>query len=164
MSLNHLLAKKKKAILQQWFDRTLGTYPIDTQVFFRQHGDPFANPVGSAIFGALEGLLMELMEKGDPEKTRSLLDNILRMRAIQDFSPSQAVVFLPMLKGILKEEIGEEVRQNRLYEEWLALESRIDDFLLLAFDIYMECREKIFQLKTQDLRSRAAISSPHSES
>jgi hypothetical protein len=164
MNLNHLLAKKKKAILHQWFDRTLRTYPIDMQVFFRQHGDPFANPVGSTIFAGLDGLLGELLRKGDPEKTRSLLDSILRIRAIQDFPPSQAVVFLPLLKGILKEEIGEEVRQNQLYEEWLALESRIDDFLLLAFDIYMKCREKIFQLKTQDLRSRAAFSSYSSES
>ncbi len=132
------------------------------QGFFRQQGDRFANPVGSTIFAALEGLFAELLGKGDYEKTRSLLDNILRIRAIQNFSPSQAVVFLPLLKGVLKEEIAEEVWQNRLHEEWLELESRIDDFLLLAFDIYVECREKIDQLRNQELRNRTRSSSPRS--
>ncbi len=164
MSLNHLLAKKKKTILHQWFNRVLETYPVDMRIFFRQHTDPFANPVGSTILAGLEGLFDELLGKGNPEKIRSLLDGILRIRAIQDLSPSQAVVFLPLLKGVLKAEIGEEVRKNRLYEEWLELESRIDDFLLLAFDLYMGCREKIFQLKTQELRSRAVFSPSRPES
>jgi len=162
MSLKNLLSKKKKAIVAKWFERVLETYPLEMQGFFRQQGDRFANPVGSTIFAALEGLFAELLGKGDYEKTRSLLDNILRIRAIQNFSPSQAVVFLPLLKGVLKEEIGEEVRQNRLHEEWLELESRIDDFLLLAFDIYLECREKIQQLKNQELRNRATFSFPRS--
>jgi hypothetical protein len=162
MSLKNLLSKKKKAIIAKWFERVLETYPLEMQGFFRRQGDPFANPVGSTIFSGLEGLFAELLGKGDYEKTRSLLDSILRIRAIQNFSPSQAVVFLPLLKGVLKEEIGEEVRQNRLHEEWLDLESRIDDFLLLAFDIYMECREKIDQLRNQERRNRTRSSSPRS--
>ncbi len=159
MSLKNLLNIKRNAIVAKWFERVLETYPLEMQGFFRQQGDPFANPVGSTIFSGLEGLSAELLGKGDYEKTRSFLENILRIRAIQNFSPSQAVVFLPLLKGVLKEEIGEEVRQNRLYEEWLELESRIDDFLLLAFDIYVECREKIQQLKTQEPRNRATFAS-----
>jgi hypothetical protein len=163
MSLKPLLAKKKKAILREWFDRVVGTYPVDMQGLFRQQGDPFSNPVGSTIFAGLEGLLAELLGEGDSGKVRPHLDRILRIRAIQDFPPSRAVVFLPLLKGVLRKEIGEEERQRRFQEEWLELESRIDGFLLLAFDIYMECREKIFQLKTQELRNRAAFSPPRSE-
>ena len=162
MSLKNLLSKKKNAIVAKWFERVLETYPLERQGFFRQQGDPFANPVGSTIFAGLEGLFAELLGKGDYEKARCFLGSILRIRAIQNFSPSQAVVFLPLLKGVVKEEIGGEVRQNRLHEEWLELESRIDDFLLLAFDIYVECREKIDQLRTQERRNRATFSFPRS--
>lgn len=164
MSLKNLLSKKKGALVAKWFDRVLDTYPLEVQGLFRQQGDRFANPVGSTILENLDGLFGELLGKGDFARIRSLLDGILRIRAIQNFSPSQAVVFLPLLKGVLKEEIGDEVRQNRLLEEWLEVESRIDDFLLLAFDIYMECREKIHRLKTQELRSRAAIAANRSDS
>jgi len=163
MSLKNLLSKKKKAIVAKWFERVLETYPLEMQGFFRQPGDRFANPVGSTLFAGLEGLFAELLGKGDYEKTRFWLNDILRIRAIQNFSPSRAVVFLPLLKGVLKEEIGEEVRQNRLHEDWLEVESRIDDFLLLAFDIYLECREKIAQLRNQELNKRAKFSSPRSQ-
>ena len=164
MSLKNLLSKKKNAVVAKWFERVLETYPLEMQGFFRQQGDRFANPVGSTIFAGLEGLFAELLGKGDHEKTRCFLDSILRIRAIQNFSPSQAVVFLPLLKGVLKEEIGEEVRQNRLHEDWLELESRIDDFLLLAFDIYVECREKIDQLRNQERRNRETFAPPRSDS
>ena len=162
MSLKNLLSRKRGAIVAKWVDRVLDTYPLEVQSLFRRQEDRFANPVGSTIMESLDGLLGELLGKGDYDKIRSLLDGILRIRAIQDFSPSQAVVFLPLLKGVLKEEIGEEVRQHRLHEEWLDLESRIDDCLLLAFDIYMECREKIHQLRIQELRNRAEISNSRS--
>lgn len=164
MSLKNLLSKKRNAIVARWFERVLETYPPEIQGLFRQQGDRFANPVGSTIFAGLEGLFNELLGRGEYEKTRSFLDSIMRIRAIQNLSPSQAVVFLPLLKEVLKEEIGEEVRQNRLHEEWLELESRIDDLLLLSFDLYMECREKIHELKNRELRNRAAFSSFRSDS
>ena len=163
MSLKNLLSKRKSALVARWFERVLATYPPEMQGFFRRQGDPFANPVGSTIFSGLEGLFAELLGPGDYEKTRSLLDNILRIRAIQNFPPSRAVVFLPLLKGVLKEEIGEELRRNRLQEEWMELESRIDDALLLAFDLYMECREKIDQLRNRERSNRATFSLPRSE-
>jgi len=163
MNLKNLLTRKKNTVIQKWFDRVMETYPMAVQKFFRQQSDPFSNPVGSTISRGLEGLYDELPGEADYEKVRSSLDGILHIRAIQDFSPSQAVVFLPLLKGVLKEEIGEEVRENRLYAEWLELESRIDEFLLLAFDIYMECREKVFQLKNGERQTRPALSSLRSE-
>jgi hypothetical protein len=155
MSLKKLLRKKRTPIAAKWFARVSETYPLEVQSLLRREGDRFANPVGSAVQECLDGLVGELAEEGDPEKIRSLLDGVLRIRAVQDFSPSRALVFLPLLKGVLKEEIGEEVRRNGLYEEWLELESRIDDFLLLAFDLYTECREKIYQLRNRELRGRA---------
>ncbi|MEE9557391.1 MAG: hypothetical protein V3V76_09030, partial [Candidatus Adiutricales bacterium] len=41
-----------------------------------------------------------------------------------------------------------ESTQKRLVE----IESRIDSTALLAFDIYMSCREKIHQIKQNELR------------
>jgi hypothetical protein len=47
-----------------------------------------------------------------------------------------------------------EIREKRLYEELLALESRIDALSLQSFDIFMKCREKIYDLKATELRDR----------
>jgi len=34
----------------------------------------------------------------------------------------------------------------------LELEQKIDDMSLLAFDIYMKCREKLYELKATELQ------------
>ncbi len=39
-------------------------------------------------------------------------------------------------------------------EELAALESRIDDMALLAFDLFMGCREKIYELRANEVRNR----------
>jgi hypothetical protein len=35
----------------------------------------------------------------------------------------------------------------------LLFESKIDDLALLSFDIYMKCREKIYELKSNEVRN-----------
>jgi hypothetical protein len=40
-------------------------------------------------------------------------------------------------------------------EELSALETRIDRLALLAFDCYMKCREKIYEIRLGELRRRA---------
>ena len=36
----------------------------------------------------------------------------------------------------------------------LALESQIDDFALIAFDVYMKCRNKIHEIQINEIRKR----------
>jgi len=79
---------------------------------------------------------------------------MIRIRAVQNFFPSQAVGFLFDFKKILRQELGEKLQQPGMGEAFTRLEERIDEFGLIAFNIYMQCREKIYQLKTDDLRER----------
>ena len=39
--------------------------------------------------------------------------------------------------------------------ELLAFESKIDQLCLMAFDIYMACKDKIYQISANDMRSQA---------
>jgi hypothetical protein len=38
-------------------------------------------------------------------------------------------------------------------DEWLKFQSRIDDLALQAFDIYMDCREKICEIRINQART-----------
>jgi hypothetical protein len=38
-------------------------------------------------------------------------------------------------------------------DEWLKFQSRIDDLALQAFDIYLECREKICEIRIHQART-----------
>ena len=80
----------------------------------------------------------------------AFLDGIVRIRAVQDFAPSQAVSFIFVLKGVVRGELKNELLENRFSEELAAFDSAVDVLALFAFDIYMKCREKIYELKAKE--------------
>jgi hypothetical protein len=152
--LEKILAKNKTAIAKQWFNLAAQTYAIDTAQFLKSKTDPFANPVGSAMMTGLDGILEQLIHTTDPKALYSHLDSIIRIRAVQDFTPSQATAFTLSLKKVLRDTLAKELKDSRLAAEFMELESRIDQICLMAFDIYMQCREKIYQISANETRNR----------
>jgi len=153
MVLERLLPQKRAAILKRWFQLILETYPADTSRFLKQEKDRFINPVGYTISQEIEALYDELLQRMNSDKLAACLDNIIRIRAVQDFSPSQTVAFIFLLKKAIREELTSEIKENRVFEELLEFEARIDKLVLLAFDIYMKCREKVFEIRVSEAKA-----------
>ncbi len=154
MEFENLLTQKRSTILKKWFDVVIDTYPPETAQFIKKQKDRFSNPVGSIILQGIEDLFAELLQGIDYDKVPTYLDNIVRIRAVQDFTPSEAVSFIFLLKKIIRNEMQKEIRENGLFENLLAFESRIDELALLSFDIFMRCREKIYELKAMELNNQ----------
>jgi hypothetical protein len=154
MKVQELLARRKTAILKRWLNKILETYPPDTSKFLKNVRDPFANPVGNTISQGIEGLYEGLVEGTTSEEASSFLDHIIRIRAIQEFSPSEAVGFVFFLRDAIREELKKEIRGGHISHDLSALDSRIDELALLSFDIYMKCREKLYELRSNELRNR----------
>lgn len=163
MNLQDHLSKKKAAILRRWFKKILETYPADTSRFLKREKNPFANPVGSAISQGIEGLYEGLVRGTASAEASSFLDNIIRIRAIQEFSPSEAIGFVFSLKEAIREELKNEIGDKPFSNELLTFEARIDELALLSFDIYMKCREKLYELKSNEIRNRTFMLLERSE-
>ena len=153
MSLNKRLAQNKTAMLKRWFDLVAKTYPPDTAFFLKSQKDPFANPVGRTIRRGLEGMWDELLGDMNTEIIRSFLDPMIRIRAVQDYTPSQATAIIFSLKSVIRESMLKELQGKDSFEDLLALEARIDQIGLIAFDIFMACREKIYEIKANEFRN-----------
>lgn len=154
MNLNQHLKEKKSEILKQWFDFVAGTYPDETSTFLKKKKAQFANPVGFTLEEGLEHLFDALLAGMLPDTVSRFLDSIVRLRAIQDFTPSEAVSFIFQLKKVVRQELGNEVlRQEGMAAELSAFDSAVDDLSLFAFDLYVKCREKIYELKANEARS-----------
>jgi hypothetical protein len=148
------LLEKKTAILKKWFDAVADTYPDNTSSFLKKKKAQFTNPVGYNLAEGLEGLFEALLQGVILEKVSVFLDSIVRIRAIQEFAPSEAVAFIFQLKKIVRQEFGNGVlQQQRMVEELAAFDAAVDDLALYSFDIYMKCREKIYDLKANEARS-----------
>jgi hypothetical protein len=153
-SLTAHLSAKKSAILNRWLTAIYESYPPEAAIFLRKEKDHFDNPVGYRISQGLEGLYGALLQEMERDQILNCLDEIIRIRALQDFAPSQALAFIFLLKDIIREELAEEIRKDDLAQEVLELESRIDGLALLGFDVYSKRREKIHEIRTSEMKSR----------
>ena len=152
IKLKDLLERKKSAVLKRWFDAIIETYPTDTSGFLKKQKDMFANPVGHVFTQGIESILEILIEGKDLAEGSPFLDDIIKVRAIQDFTPSKAVSFVFLLKKVVREELEKEIRQSEIAEALLEFESEVDSLAPLSFDKYLKCREQIYQLKTDELK------------
>ena len=155
MRLSDLLKKKKAAIIKEWFNITVNSYPPDTAAFLKRQKDHFANPVGSTISQNLGPLFDELVMDMDPDTITNFLDPIIRIRAVQVIlSSSQAVAFIFSLKQAVRKNLKKELLDNKILNELLLFESKIDELGLIAFDIFVKCREQIYNFKAYEERNR----------
>ena len=155
MRLNNLLERNKDDIVKQWLLSVIDTYPADTSKFMKRQKDPFANPVGNTISVNLGPLFDELLNEMDYETITSHLDPILRVRAVQPIlSTSQSTGFIFLLKKVIRESLKKELSDKNILKELLHFESKIVELTLIAFDIYIKCREQIYEIKSNEVRNR----------
>ena len=154
MDLVKKLAQKKSAVVKAWFENLVNTYPIDTAQFLKNQSDPFANPVGQNSLQSLKDVFDLLLGGFELKAAQPLIDPIIRMRAIQNFTPSQAVRFIFDLKKIIHDITAVDAKDAQGQKDMHLLDNRIDRLGLLGFDIYMSCREKIYDLKANEMRDR----------
>lgn len=136
-------------IAERWLEKTVGAYPAGSRPFLAADGDPFRNPVGHTLHDNLTVLVRECLGGMDRRAMEPAVDALMRLRAVQDFSPGDALRFLFDLRAIALD-AGIPLPVD--------FSARVDEIALLAFDKYMACREQIFDLRARELRSRLQFS------
>ncbi len=145
------LQEKRAAVLERWIALTLATYPAEAEKVFARKNDEFRNPIGHAVRAALSALEQHLFgETINSESLERALDDLIRLRAVQNFTASEAVGFVFLLKQALREELGEQ----GVDAANLPILEKIDHLALKAFDVYMQCREQLYQARMRDALGR----------
>lgn len=148
-----LLNRKKSSLVDQWFNVAVSTYPEESARFLKRKKDQFHNPIGFNLAQQTETLFDLLVSGVDQEQAAKSLDQIVRLRAIQDFSPSEALGFILAIKPVVRNELGKEIAQAGLQKDLEAFEFEVDRMMLLAFDLFMACRERIYEIKANEVKS-----------
>jgi hypothetical protein len=155
MNFEKFLSQEKASIVDRWFQLVVGTYAPQTANLLLNEKDEFANPVGYAVRQGTQGLFQELLQGMDPAKVKPFLDRIIRIRAIQEFSPGQALSFIFLLKTAIQEAARKDNWKDLITaEDLLTFESKIDQLALLAFDVYTECRERLTEVRIMEFKNR----------
>lgn len=154
--LTEFLHQHSSSIIKRWFELTLESYSPDSRPFFRETGAKFTNPVGSTLATELETVFNKLLDDFDPGEMYESLNSIISIRAVQDFTPSQAMGFIFYLKQAVRESLESESSRVCSINEILEFESRVDKTALLGFEIYMSLKQKIYDIKATEIRDRTA--------
>ncbi len=151
--LYSLLLPKRDAMAARWIEIVHGTYPFETIGFLRTRKDRFANPVGYRTEEAARALMEVLFsEQPDEDALRNAVDEIIRVRAVQDFSPETAVGVMFALKDIVRQAVEESGQMAEVMPALLQLESRIDAVALMAFGAYARFRETLHMMKVDEFK------------
>lgn len=155
MDLAEAFRNYKGKIVDRWVDYTLSTYKSSS--FFKKEGDLFANPVGGNIREALKKLLPLFIRGAAVEEMAPSLEQFMKIRSIQDFSPSQAVAPLNAVKHITREILAADKERCHLVSELYDFDFSVDLAVLAAFDLYMQCRERLYQTRIREIKTGTHI-------
>src|SRR5208283_3036061 len=111
----------------------------ETVGFLGAEKDSFRNPVGHTLRENLAILAEQVMGGLEADAAKASLANILRIRAVQELTPGQAVEFVFQLRPLLRE--LSPTPNSEVFD------ARIDQLALWAFEEYMRCRERIADLR-----------------
>lgn len=135
---------KKEKLFGRWLEYLINTYPKESHKFFVQVEKQFTNPIGYTMQTELDKIYDVMADNCNIEDIKEPLGNIIRVRAVQDFPPSLALDFIPEMKEILSKESINDAK----YIDFL------DNMLLISFDLFMASREKLYEIKANEVRNR----------
>ncbi len=155
MNLSDALKNKEDKILSLWVERTLDSYI--SSGFFKSSQDRFANPVGANIKEGLSRVYRLIRDKGEMQEFAEPLDQVIRIRAVQEFTPSQALAPILELKWVVKQIFSADKDCRELLQELDTFDCDVDRIALAAFDLYTECRDRLNRARIRELKSGSYI-------
>jgi len=150
MDISAALSRERGAILSSWLARALEVYPADAAQKFGTSRDPFQNPVGQAHRQGLRAVIDALIAGAGPEALCAGLEPILKVRAVQELAPSDALAFVFALRDVL----GEVLKPAPEVEP--SITRQIDQLALFAFDIYSQARQRILEIRIGEVRRQVS--------
>jgi hypothetical protein len=156
LGVHDVLQPLRSAALDRWRRLVFDSYPEEAARFFRKEKDGFKNPVGQAIHRATETILDGVLLERGADGVPGALEAIVRIRAVQDFSPAEAVGFVFLLKRAVREVLEGAFPEGLPASVRSDLEARIDALALSAFEIYTRCREQVFEIRVRESQRRTA--------
>ena len=151
MKLEEALHNNRYKIVDQWVEYTLETYKASQ--FFTREKDSFANPVGGTVRDSLKKIFSLLAKNQEMAAYKEPLSRLMHLRSVQDFTPSQAVAPLNAVKHITRDILAADKETKPLIGELYDFEFKVDLAVLAAFDLFVECREKIYRIRSDEIKS-----------
>jgi hypothetical protein len=159
MELKVLLEKREAVILRQWLAMIFSIYPAGSTDLLKSE-DIFTNPVVHNTKTYAKRILSGLIRGDNTAAVACYTEHIIRIRAVQDCTPSQATSFVTDLKAVIRSQIMHDAIKDGLMDDLAEFEKKIDVLGLISCDQYATIKSKIRELaikkakKDNDFKAR----------
>ncbi|MCK5741284.1 MAG: RsbRD N-terminal domain-containing protein [Chlorobi bacterium] len=152
MRVRAFLQKNKADLADKWLKMLTGQYSKDGSKFILGEKDQFANPMGFIYSEAIPQIFEAVVERQSTKTYDEPLRRIIQVRAVQDFTPSQALSFIFDLKQLITKSYKADNEID--FCEMIGIFQRIDAMAFSAFNIYCELKGRIWEIKANEVRKR----------
>ncbi len=133
MDLKQKMIERKSEIMKTW-RRAVLAVPPGGPAGFQEKQNVLVTAFGCILDQGIESLFDALLRGVMTENTARFFDDMVRIRAVSDFTPSQTVGFIVALKQTVRKVLGNGILRNQQCREQLAAwDAAVDDMALFAF-------------------------------
>lgn len=165
MRLREFLRGNKGDVEDAWVEAVLSSYSPDAATIFKRESDRFANPVGHSARHTLTAIYSRLFDHDTPrlerDELRPILEDFVKIRAVQDFTPARAVEFVYLLKEVARRAVARQRQLEVAAADWQEFHDALDTLALQVFDLYMACRERLYQARLHEYKSMNHMLTQH---
>lgn len=147
------LKARVQVIQEKFLDVFSSAYTVSPASPSAGAGDPFCDPVRATFHNCGPKLIEWVVDGENTEEVKESLMNIIRIRSVQTYTPSETVSFILALKRIFRDTIYTSLEEGDREGLFLLFESRIDRLLLMALDCYVQCHDKIGQIRINEAKA-----------
>ncbi len=154
--LRSVLQQRQETIATQWVDRVVDSFPEGSHEFLKAQTDRFRNPIGHVLRTELPVLLAHITDDTPVESIHDSMGRLIRILAVQEWNPSDALGFVFSLKSVIREVLSDAPNAAINSKEAVVIEQRVDRMALAAFEEYIACRERLAEIRVQCERRRVS--------
>ena len=112
----------------------------------------FTDPISYNIEKNTAAIFKWLIKATDDNDLAEALEEICRLRAVQNSKPSEALGFIGALKQVIHRTLtsGKLIRSNT--DDLIDVDERIDKIAWQAFDFYCACQAQIYELRVNEIK------------
>jgi len=146
-----IIEENHSKILKLWKERFFSDiFGEDVKSYFLREVDPFQNPLASRVDEIFSSILKEIKSECSLDALLPYLERLAQVLAVYVPSAKRAMGTFLKLKGIIRENFGDEILERFGVKGLLQMEDLINSLMVLTFDFYMKYRERLFEIRYEE--------------
>ncbi|MDY6820717.1 MAG: hypothetical protein SVN78_03725 [Deferribacterota bacterium] len=143
---------KKNKILDDWFNHLISHYDDNKLDYLEKERDPFLNPVKYIFKSALGSIFSYIFEDEELDLVSQDIEKLIKLLALNGPKASEVLGLFVFFKQHINALFMSSFSLEEKIDEYNEITNIFDNLLLKIFDMYVQCREKIYEIRVNEIK------------